>query len=165
MLLQNLINNAFDAVKETVNKYKLTKEINKLLEKAKDIAPLKFWIGKEFFNPSPRWELLKVKITEVVISIKEDDIKVEALWDNGMWYNNPAFYSEEEAKNICKDIAWMYIESLKQDKEYYEKALERCNEAIKYATDENWKKISEKIEKENKEVKKKTRKTTTKKVK
>jgi len=54
MLLQNLINNAFDAVKETVNKYKLSKEINKLLEKAKDIAPLKFWIGKEFFNPSPR---------------------------------------------------------------------------------------------------------------
>lgn len=164
MLLKQLIENGMNTIKETVNKYKFVKQMNKLLEKAKDVAPLKFWINKEFFTPSARWELVKTHIDTIVLTITQDDIKIEAHWDNGMWYNNPAFYSEEEARNLCKDVAGIYINSLLEDKKYYEEALQRCNEAIAMARDENGKPIDIEEKKEvecEKECKKKCTKKCT----
>lgn len=111
----------------------LLKETNKFLENATTLEPLNKWYKRKFWYASPRGLLMDAEIKEVYISIKEDWVSITWYGTDWVLYDDRAFFDKETAEDMCKLVAWTYIDTLKHDRDFYKDMLERTEKAIENA--------------------------------
>lgn len=112
---------------------RLLKEMNKFLEKATNLDPLKKWYGKKFWLSSPTGLLIEAEISQINIQIDKDWVHIQWYGTDGNTYNDFAFFDKDEAKDVAEMVAGTYIEKLKKDKEFYKGMIQKTEDAIAYA--------------------------------
>lgn len=120
-------------IKATKVETELLKETNKFLKNATNLNPLMKWYKKKFWTVSPKWLLIEAEIRQINIQIDADGIHIQWMWTDGITYDEYAFFDYDSAKDMAQLVAWTYIETLKNDKQFYQEMLDKTDAAIEYA--------------------------------
>ena len=120
-------------IKATKVETELLKETNKFLKNATNLNPLMKWYKKKFWTVSPKWLLIEAEIRQVNIQIDADGIHIQWMWTDGITYDEYAFFDYDSAKDMAQLVAWTYIETLKNDRDFYQDMIDKTNAAIEYA--------------------------------
>ena len=91
------------------------------------------WYKKKFWTVSPKWLLIEAEIRQINIQIDADGIHIQWMWTDGITYDEYAFFDYDSAKDMAQLVAWTYIETLKNDKQFYQEMLDKTDAAIEYA--------------------------------